>query len=42
MTIYDREMELEPTKVDKKVGRNDYAYVEKHKKCCRKMTSGDD
>ena len=37
MTIYDREMKLEPTKVDKKVGRNDPCPCgsgKKHKKCC--------
>ena len=37
MTIYDREMKLEPTKVEKKVGRNDPCPCgsgKKHKKCC--------
>ena len=37
ITIYDREIKLEPTKVKKKVGRNDpcpYGSGKKHKKCC--------
>ena len=37
MTIYDREMKLEPTKVEKKVGRNDPCPCgsgKKYKKCC--------
>ena len=37
ITIYDREIKLEPTKVKKKVGRNDPCPCgsgKKHKKCC--------
>ena len=37
ITIYDREIKLEPTKVEKKVGRNDPCPCgsgKKHKKCC--------
>ena len=37
ITIYDREIKLEPTKVKKKVGRNDTCPCgsgKKHKKCC--------
>ena len=37
ITIHDREIKLEPTKVEKKVGRNDPCPCgsgKKHKKCC--------
>ena len=37
ITIHDREMKLEPTKVEKKVGRNEPCPCgsgKKHKKCC--------